>query len=71
MILFFSKTKEEGWPTEGRLTFEKVYLYYSKAEQPFLKNLNFTISPSEKVSDMLNLQTYNSNNFKEQNELAG
>ncbi|CAB0034970.1 unnamed protein product [Trichogramma brassicae] len=37
------------WPCSGRVTFDDVRLKYSDEDQPVLKNLSFTIEPTEKV----------------------
>ncbi|XP_063224295.1 probable multidrug resistance-associated protein lethal(2)03659 [Bacillus rossius redtenbacheri] len=43
------KKPPKEWPSHGRIVFKNVYLSYSSDEPPVLKNLNFTINPSEKV----------------------
>ncbi|KAJ8870929.1 hypothetical protein PR048_027231 [Dryococelus australis] len=37
------------WPSQGKIQFRNLYLSYVANEPPVLKNLNFIISPSEKV----------------------
>nr|CAD7444730.1 unnamed protein product [Timema bartmani] len=43
------KSPPEDWPSQGSITFNKVYLSYNAMETAVLKNLNFNILPSEKV----------------------
>ncbi|XP_063224304.1 ATP-binding cassette sub-family C member 4-like [Bacillus rossius redtenbacheri] len=43
------KKPPQEWPSQGRIEFRSVYLAYAAEEPAVLKNLNFTISPSEKV----------------------
>ncbi|PNF20422.1 Multidrug resistance-associated protein 4 [Cryptotermes secundus] len=39
-----------GWPSEGRIEFEKLYLRYGESGEPSaIKNLNITIQSKEKV----------------------
>jgi ABC-type multidrug transport system fused ATPase/permease subunit len=39
----------KSWPSEGAIRFDKLYLKYSSAEGPVLKNLNFAIESKQKV----------------------
>jgi ABC-type multidrug transport system fused ATPase/permease subunit len=41
------------WPSEGVIKFDRLYLRYSPAEEPVLKNLNFTIPAKQKVRHMI------------------
>jgi ABC-type multidrug transport system fused ATPase/permease subunit len=44
------KQLPRGWPSEGRIEFEKLYLRYGESGGPSaLKNLNLIIQPKEKV----------------------
>jgi ATP-binding cassette subfamily C (CFTR/MRP) protein 4 len=43
------KIPPKSWPSEGAITFDKLYLRYSKAEGHVLKNLTFTIEAKQKV----------------------
>jgi ABC-type multidrug transport system fused ATPase/permease subunit len=52
MYIFFSfadKKPPEGWPAQGAVVFDRVFLAYSKDEPSVLKNINFVIRPGEKV----------------------
>ncbi|PNF14801.1 putative multidrug resistance-associated protein lethal(2)03659 [Cryptotermes secundus] len=43
------KKPPKSWPSEGVIKFDRLYLRYSPAEEPVLKNLNFTIQAKQKV----------------------
>jgi ABC-type multidrug transport system fused ATPase/permease subunit len=43
----------KSWPSEGTITFDKLYLRYSKAEGHVLKNLTFAIEAKQKVSELI------------------
>lgn len=43
------KIPNQIWPHSGKITFKNTYLWYSKNENPVLKNLNLTIEKGEKV----------------------
>jgi ABC-type multidrug transport system fused ATPase/permease subunit len=45
----------KSWPSEGAITFDKLYLRYSKAEGHVLKNLTFAIEAKQKVCVMISL----------------
>lgn len=38
-----------GWPAKGMIQFEHIYLKYCLTDPPVLKDLNFSIQPSQKV----------------------
>lgn len=44
-----AKGEPTQWPTEGRITFDKVNLRYRPNTEMVLKKLSFTIAPGEKV----------------------
>lgn len=56
-LLEYSDTKPESkegrkpnnWPTEGKIKFEDVELYYQSSKRRVLKNLTFDIEPRSKV----------------------
>mmetsp|Transcript_3479 Transcript_3479/g.3040 ORF Transcript_3479/g.3040 Transcript_3479/m.3040 type:complete len:143 (+) Transcript_3479:1036-1464(+) len=42
--------KEAGWPTQGKIDFENVYMkYHSNQENYILRNLSFSIKHGEKI----------------------
>ena len=41
---------EKSWPSQGEIKFRDLYLRYADEEEPVLKNLNFTVTPSMKVN---------------------
>ncbi|XP_063239626.1 probable multidrug resistance-associated protein lethal(2)03659 [Bacillus rossius redtenbacheri] len=43
------KLPPKDWPSAGKIVFKNVYLSYSPDEPAVLKNLSFTINPSEKI----------------------
>ncbi|XP_069689580.1 probable multidrug resistance-associated protein lethal(2)03659 isoform X2 [Periplaneta americana] len=43
------KKPPKSWPSEGAIKFDRLFLIYSKADGPVLKNLNFSIEAKEKV----------------------
>nr|XP_023015460.1 probable multidrug resistance-associated protein lethal(2)03659 [Leptinotarsa decemlineata] len=43
------KDLPKNWPEKGQIEFKNVYLKYSEADPPVLKNLNFIIKPKEKI----------------------
>lgn len=48
MAHIVSETVPVGWPTEGRIRFEEVYLSFND-DPPVLKNVTLEIKPREKV----------------------
>lgn len=45
----FDKKPPREWPEKGEVTFDHLYLRYTDAVDPVLKNLNFIVQPGEKV----------------------
>jgi len=45
----------KSWPSEGAITFDKLYLRYSKGEGHVLKNLTFAIEAKQKVCELISL----------------
>jgi ABC-type multidrug transport system fused ATPase/permease subunit len=45
----------KSWPSEGAITFDKLYLRYSKGEGNVLKNLTFTVEAKQKVCELISL----------------
>lgn len=43
----------ENWPNRGCIEFKNVYLSYSDEGPPTVKDLTFTVNPSEKVCHVL------------------
>lgn len=43
------KMPPKSWPSEGAITFDRLYLRYSKGEGHVLKNLSFAIEAKQKV----------------------
>jgi ABC-type multidrug transport system fused ATPase/permease subunit len=46
------KKPPKSWPSEGVIKFDRLYMRYSLADEPVLKNLNFTIWAKQKVRHM-------------------
>lgn len=40
----------KDWPSRGTVVFKNVFMRYTEDDEPVLKDLNFTIEPTEKVS---------------------
>lgn len=61
---------KDGWPSQGVITFDQVFLTYSKDEPPVLKNVSFTLKPAEKVTFLFNMMwVFNKENYKENQSL--
>lgn len=49
IISFSEHQPKSDWPTDGKITFKDVSLYYKIGSEPILKKINFTIEAGEKV----------------------
>lgn len=53
-ISFLDQKPPSGWPAKGMIQFEHTYLKYCLTDPPVLKDLNFSIQPSQKVCRCMN-----------------
>ncbi|XP_058802493.1 ATP-binding cassette sub-family C member 4-like isoform X2 [Phymastichus coffea] len=44
-----NKKPNKGWPSNGEIKFDHLYLRYTDSVDPVLRNLNFNVKPAEKV----------------------
>lgn len=46
---------KDGWPSQGAIVFDEVFLTYSKNEPSVLKNITFAVKPAEKVTSLISM----------------
>lgn len=51
-LIILDKKLSKGWPEEGRIQFQNLYLLYTPNDAPVLKNLNFVIEHGQKVCNL-------------------
>lgn len=53
-VFFVDQKPPSGWPAKGMIQFEHIYLKYCQTDPPVLKDLNFSMQPSQKVCRCMN-----------------